>query len=202
MDHQALYERILSQVDGQAYLAYADAVSPDQRAAMAALGAQIQAADFSPEAVRAEARAAHAAGQIDAFNLLSVLHVVASSPSVKDFGEAARLIAEKELLALRMGGPELGGRLASVERHRGALSFLLGNYEQALDYFSRAFERQRSAGNLANVLNALIRLGDRQEAVELLAQVRGGLPAPLVRDLEQMIQVDPDLATLRRELQS
>lgn len=202
MDHQALYERILSQVDGQAYLAYADAVSPDQRAAMAALGAQIQAADFSPEAVRAEARAAHAAGQIDAFNLLSVLHVVASSPSVKDFGEAARLIAEKELLALRMGGPELGGRLASVERHRGALSFLLGNYEQALDYFSRAFERQRSAGNLANVLNALIRLGDRQEAVELLAQVRGGLPAALVRDLEQMIQVDPDLATLRRELQS
>lgn len=202
MDHQALYERILSQVDGQAYLAYADAVSPDQRAAMAALGAQIQAADFSPEAVRAEARAAHAAGQIDAFNLLSVLHVVASSPSVKDFGEAARLIAEKELLALRMGGPELGGRLASVERHRGALSFMLGNYEQALDYFSRAFERQRSAGNLANVLNALIRLGDRQEAVELLAQVRGGLPAALVRDLEQMIQVDPDLATLRRELQS
>jgi tetratricopeptide (TPR) repeat protein len=121
---------------------------------------------------------------------------------VKDYGEAARLIAEKEVLALRMGGPELGGRLASVERHRGALSFLLGNYEQALDYFSRAFERQRSAGNLANVLNALIRLGDRDEAVELLAQVRGGLPAPLVRDLEQMILTDPDLATLRRELQS
>lgn len=202
MDHQALYERILSQVDGQAYLAYADAVLPEQRAAMSALGAQIQAADFSPEAVRADAKAAHAAGQIDAFNLLSVLHVVASSPAVKDYGEAARLIAEKEVLALRMGGPELGGRLASVERHRGAMSFLLGNYEQALDYFSRAFERQRSAGNLANVLNALIRLGDRDEAVELLAQVRGGLPAPLVRDLEQMIQVDPDLATLRRELQS
>lgn len=200
MNHQALYDRILQKVDGQAYLAYADAVDPAQREAMAALGAQIQDPAVGAEQVRANARAAYHDGRIDQFNLLSVLHVIASSPKVRDYAEAARLIAEKELLAIREGGPAQNSRLASVERHRGAVAYLMGDHGVALEYFSRAFERQRSAGNLANVLNALIRLGDRDEAVDLLRQVRATLPERLNAELAEMISVDPDLALLRREL--
>ena len=200
MNHQALYDRILQKVDGQAYLAYADAVDPAQREAMASLGAQIQDPAVGADQVRASARAAYHDGRIDQFNLLSVLHVVASSPKVRDYAEAARLIAEKELLAIREGGPAQNSRLASVERHRGAVAYLMGDHAVALEYFSRAFERQRSAGNLANVLNALIRLGDRDEAVDLLRQVRATLPERLNADLAEMISVDPDLALLRREL--
>lgn len=200
MNHQALYDRILQKVDGQAYLAYADAVDPAQREAMAALGAQIQDPAVGADQVRASARAAYHDGRIDQFNLLSVLHVIASSPKVRDYAEAARLIAEKELLAIREGGPAQQSRLASVERHRGAVAYLMGDHGVALEYFSRAFERQRSAGNLANVLNALIRLGDRDEAVDLLRQVRATLPERLNADLAEMISVDPDLALLRREL--
>lgn len=200
MNHQALYDRILQKVDGQAYLAYADAVDPAQREAMAALGAQIQDPAVGADQVRAIARAAYHDGRIDQFNLLSVLHVIASSPKVRDYAEAARLIAEKELLAIREGGPAQNSRLASVERHRGAVAYLMGDHAVALEYFSRAFERQRSAGNLANVLNALIRLGDRDEAVDLLRQVRATLPERLNADLAEMISVDPDLALLRREL--
>lgn len=200
MNHQALYDRILQKVDGQAYLAYADAVDPAQREAMASLGAQIQDPAVGADQVRASARSAYHDGRIDQFNLLSVLHVVASSPKVRDYAEAARLIAEKELLAIREGGPAQNSRLASVERHRGAVAYLMGDHAVALEYFSRAFERQRSAGNLANVLNALIRLGDRDEAVDLLRQVRATLPERLNADLAEMISVDPDLALLRREL--
>jgi tetratricopeptide (TPR) repeat protein len=200
MNHQALYDRILQKVDGQAYLAYADAVDPAQREAMAALGAQIQDPAVGADQVRASARAAYHDGRIDQFNLLSVLHVIASSPKVRDYAEAARLIAEKELLAIREGGTAQNSRLASVERHRGAVAYLMGDHAVALEYFSRAFERQRSAGNLANVLNALIRLGDRDEAVDLLRQVRATLPERLNADLAEMISVDPDLALLRREL--
>ena len=90
--------------------------------------------------------------------------------------------------------------LASGERHRGVLAFVQERYEVALDYFSRAFERQRSAGNLSNVLATLIRLGDISEARDLLSQVRGALPQPLVRDLERIIAADPDLALLRTEV--
>jgi tetratricopeptide (TPR) repeat protein len=200
MNHQALYDRILQKVDGQAYLAYADAVDPAQREAMAALGAQVQDPAVGADQVRASARAAYHDGRIDQFNLLSVLHVIASSPKVRDYAEAARLIAEKELLAIREGGTAQNSRLASVERHRGAVAYLMGDHAVALEYFSRAFERQRSAGNLANVLNALIRLGDRDEAVDLLRQVRATLPERLNADLAEMISVDPDLALLRREL--
>ena len=80
------------------------------------------------------------------------------------------------------------------------LAFLQGHYDVALDYFSRAFERQRSAGNLSNVLATLLRLGDIAEAVDLYRQVAAGLPEPLVDQLDHIIRVDPDLARLRPEL--
>ena len=37
---------------------------------------------------------------------------------------------------------------------------------------------------------------------DLLTQVRGALPQPLVRDLERIIAADPDLALLRMETSS
>ena len=82
------------------------------------------------------------------------------------------------------------------------LAFVQERYEVALDYFSRAFERQRSAGNLSNVLATLLRLGDITEARDLLTQVRSALPQPLVRDLERIIAAAPDLALLRMETSS
>ena len=199
MNYETLYDRILRRVDQGAYLAYADAVPKSQQAPMAEIGAYIQSPGFSPATARALAKRFHAQGRIDRIMYLSALHVIAMSPSVKDYTEAARLIAEKEVEAMNIGGPDLQVHLASVDRHRGAIAFLNGNYDVALDYFSRAFERQRSAGNLGNVLAALIRLGDVDEARELLGRIRQGLPARIVTTLDEMIELDPDLALLRTE---
>jgi tetratricopeptide (TPR) repeat protein len=202
VDYETLYDRILRRVDQGAYLAFADAVPKAQQAVMAEIGAYIQSPRFSPSTARELTRNFHAEGRIDRIMYLSALHVIAMSPAVKDYTEAARLIAEKELEAMTIGGPDLPLHLASVDRHRGAIAFLTGNYEVALDYFSRAFERQRSAGNLGNVLAALIRLGDVGEARELLVRIRSGLPDTIVGTLNDMIQLDPDLALLRTENRS
>ena len=200
MNYDALYDRILQRVDTEAYLAWADSVPEAQRAAMAELGAAIQSPEFDPDQGRALARRYLESGRIDRLMYLSALHVIAMSPAVKDFGEAARLVAEREQLALSIGGPDLDLHLAGVDRHRGALAFYQGHYGVALDYFSRAFERQRSPGNLSNVLTTLIRLGDEAEARELFARVRQSLPTALVSALETMVRLDPDLALLRAEL--
>ena len=98
---------------------------------------------------------------------------------------------------MRLGGPNLADNLASVDRHRGVLAFLLGQYEVAIDHFTRAFERQRSPGNLANVLATLLRLGDEDEARELLDQVQRAFEDDFVDALSDMIERDPDLALLR-----
>ena len=200
MDLDRLYDRILARVDHSAYLALADAVPAAQREAMSEIGALVQTPGVSADRARARAAALHAEGRIDRLMLLSALHVIAMSPGVRDYAEAARLIGEREQLALGQGGPELPLHLASVERHRGALAFYQGQYEIALDYFSRAFERQRSAGNLSNVLITLLRLGEPDEALSLFRQVRATLPAPLVDALVELIRADPDLAPLRPEL--
>ena len=166
---------------------------------MAEIGAAIQSSSFEAHTGRAMAREFLDSGRIDRLMYLSALHVIAMSPAVKDFSEAARLVAEREQLALAMGGPDLDMHLAGVDRHRGALAFYQGHYGVALDYFSRAFERQRSPGNLSNVLSALIRLGDVTEARELYARVRCSLPVALVSGLDTLISLDPDLALLRTE---
>jgi tetratricopeptide (TPR) repeat protein len=200
VDHADLYERILRRVDEQAYLPLADSVDPAQKDAMASIQRMITAHGFDPEATRQHVLRLAREGRIDQVMKHSALHVIAASPAVRDYTEAARQVGEQELAAMRLGGPRLAIHLASVERHRGVLAFLLGQYELALDYFSRAFERQRSPGNLANVLTTLLRLGELEEATDLLHQIRGTLPRPLVMELDRMIQVDPDLATLRSEI--
>lgn len=200
MDYEALYERILRKVDEKAYLPWFDSVDPETREATATLAQLLGQPDFDPGVARKMAQRLHREGRIDRVVLLSTLHAIAASPQVADYDEAARLVAEQEQAAMELGGPRLQANLASVERHRGVLAFLQGHYDVALDYFSRAFERQRSAGNLANVLATLLRLGDIAEAVDLYRQVAAGLPEPLVDQLDHIIRVDPDLARLRPEL--
>ena len=138
-------------------------------------------------------------GQIDKVHMLSALHVLAASPKMSDHDLAAQYATEQEMAAMEMGGPRLQANLASVDRHRGVLAYLKGHYGIALDYFSRAFERQHSAGNLSNVLATLIRLGDISEARALATQVRETLAPELIRDLNHIINQDPDLALLRME---
>lgn len=197
MNHQALLDRILKAVDQKAYLPLADVVDGRQREAMARVQAALQADDFDVVSAREMVRQMREDGKIDEPMMYSALHVIAASPQVRDYAEAARMVAEQEMAAMRAGGPGLDDHLASVDRHRGVLAFLMGNYEVALDYFTRAFERQRSAGNLANVLAALLRLGEEEDAVDLLEQMRSTFPPALVGALEEMIAIDPDLALLR-----
>lgn len=197
MDYAALLERVLKQADVAAYLPLADSVAPSQRAAMSELERMIAAPDFDPSRARAFADRLLADGRIDRVMYLSARHVIAASPSVRDYEEAARLVGEQEIAAMRLGGPNLADNLASVDRHRGVLAFLLGQYEVAIDHFTRAFERQRSPGNLANVLATLLRLGDEDEARELHDQVQRAFEQGFVDALDDMIERDPDLALLR-----
>ncbi len=199
MDYQAIFARIRQTVDTKAYFTSASAVSGSQRDAIGDIRARIQSADFSAASVRAYIAEAEASGRINRVMALSALHVVACHPAVQDWEEAARLVGEQEFAALELGGPLLQDNLASVDRHRGVLAFLRGHYEVALDYFARALERQRSADNLQNILCTLIRLGDEDDARDLVARIRRTLPAELVGVVEHAIQNDPDLALLREE---
>lgn len=199
MGYQDILERILQAVDERAYFAPASDVEPSQREALAPLEALVRSVHFTPEAARALARQLHDSGHIDRVTLLSALHVIAAHPKVRDYAEAARMCAEQELAALELGGAHLQDNLASVERHRGVLAYLQGHHEVALDYFSRALERQRSPENLANVLCTLLRLGDEAEARALLDQIRRSFPQPTVVVLDGMIAENPDLALLRTQ---
>lgn len=197
MNYQALLARILQQVDEQAYLTPSSHLPEADRAAMAEVAGMLQEPDFDPSEVRAVVRRMYKDGRIDRVLMLSALHVVAASPRVQDWAEAARLIGEQEFAALEQGGPQLEANLASVDRHRGVLAFLRSHFDVALDYFTRALERQRTAENFGNVLCTLCRLGEVDHAITLLTQIRDTLPASLVADLDAMIARDPDLAVLR-----
>ena len=199
MDHQALFARILQTVDAVAYHTPTAQVDGPQRRALEEIAAALAQPRFDPAQVRTRIEQLHAAGQLDALKRLSALHVVACHPRVADWSEAARLAGEQELAALELGGPDLSANLASVDRHRGVLAFLRGHAEVALEHFTRALERERTAENLGNVLACLIRLDDLADARALLAQVRRGFPAPIVAALERAVAHDPDLVLLRSE---
>jgi len=199
VDYDALFERILGQVDQAAYMALADVVDPSQRGAMVEIEGQLRDPSLPPHTTEALIKRFHQDGLIDRVHMLSALHVLAASPKVGDLELAAKYVAEQEMAAMALGGPRLTANLASVDRHRGVLAFMQGQFAVALDYFSRAFERQHTAGNLSNVLATLIRLGDVDEARALLVQIRGAFPTELVNDLNHMIQHDPDLALMRGE---
>jgi tetratricopeptide (TPR) repeat protein len=199
MNYQALIERITQAVDERAYFTPTSHLDAAQRAVLAELERRMGRPEFEVEPCRAFVRAEHAAGRLDRVHLLSALHVLACHPKVADWEEAARLCGEQELAALELGGPQLDTNLAAVERHRGVLAFLRHRYEVALDYFARALERQRTAENFTNVLAALLRLGELDEAQALLRQARASFPAPMVAEVDRNVSRDPDLALLRTE---
>ena len=199
MDYRSVLERIIEQVDAVAYLTPTAQVDPRHREVLADVGAMIQDRSKSPELIRATIDHQLEAGRLDRVHYLSAMQVLAASPREQDWAEAARLAGEQELAALDHGGPYLQTNLAAVDRHRGVVSFLRGYYDMALDHFSRALERQRSAENLGNVLCTLVRLGEVPEARALYLQIRTTLPDDLVTELHQMVSTDPDLALLRTE---
>jgi tetratricopeptide (TPR) repeat protein len=199
MSVQAILERVLQAVDRDAYLTPVDHVDRRFHEPLAVVARALADPDTDPATVRAIARGLHAEGRLDAVHLHSALHVIAASPRVADYAEAARQVAEQETAALRAGGASLDANLASVDRHRGVLAFLQGHYEVALDYFARALERQRTPENVGNLLCALVRLGELDEATDLLDHLRGALPHAFVRALDARIDDDPDLAPLRNQ---
>ena len=198
MDYQTLLDRILDAVERKAYFTPTShrKASKGERA-LPGLARMLATTGFDPDEVRAYIHAEFDAGNINRVLMLSGLHLVACHPSVAEWEEAARLAGEQELAALELGGPDLDQNLASVDRHRGVLAFLRGHYDVALDYFARAFERERSAENFTNILATMLRLGEEDEANDLLRDVEQAFPVPLIREIRANIENDPDLALLR-----
>lgn len=153
-------------------------------------------ADEGPERARQVVEELYVSGAIDRVMQLSALHVIAASPRVRDYREALRLVGLQEMAALEKG-TDLDAALASVERHRGVVSFLMGRFGVALDCFSRALERERTPENFGNVLAALIALGDREEAAALYRSACRRFPQTFADELKQRVEADEDLSPLR-----
>lgn len=198
-DTLALFDRLLALVDEQAYLTPATQVDPAQREAMREVEAKIQQQPFDAEAARAFARQLHAEGRIDRVMMLSALGVVAAHPAVSDWAEAARLAGEQEIASLQLGGARLAANLASVDRHRGVVAFLMGQFPVALDHFTRALEREHTPENLGNVLCSLLSMAEDEQALSLWEKVSRSYPGPFVQEMNRRINADPDLALLRME---
>ncbi|MFK7931484.1 MAG: hypothetical protein AB8H79_25115 [Myxococcota bacterium] len=199
MNVQNILDRILSTVDRESYLTPYDHVEERFREPLAAVQRMLADESVSAPTIRSLVLSMHAEGKLDQIHLHSALHVVAAHPRVKDYVEAARQIAEQEMAIYALGPKNQPHQLASVDRHRGVLAYLQGQYAVSLDYLTRAMERERSVENLGNVLCALIRLGSEDEAREILVQARKNLPDSFVTGLDRRIQDDPDLLNLKME---
>ncbi len=180
---------------GQDYLVPTEQVPFRVRSAAAEIARTLR--EDGPIAARDCVEALARDGRIDPVTRLSALQVIAASPQVRDLAEASRLAGQQEFLALDEGGPELQTHLASADRHRGVVAFLMGRYEVALDWFTHAFERERTPENVGNVLATLLALGERQEAAELLDTVRSRFPSSFAEALGERIANDADLKELR-----
>lgn len=196
MDYHHILDRIRAAVASSTYLVPTGGAPPDQREVLRDLAAGIEAADADPERIRRRIHQLHAAGRIDRVMKLSALGVLAASPLVRDLTEAARLASQQEFAALDEGGPWLDLYLASAHRHRGVIAFLRGHYGMALEWFTRALERERSAENVGNVLAVLIRLGEGEEAAGLYARMCASLPDHGA-ELRRRVDSDEDLVRLR-----
>lgn len=201
MDLDALFARIYQAVDEVAYLTPVSQVDPTQQAAMSAILETFGSTEFDVNVCGDVIAKAYRAGHIDKVMMYSALHVLHAHPEVSNYTEAQRMVGLQEMAALEQRGPRLDYNLASVERHRGVLAFVQGHADVALDYFTRALERERTAENLGNVLCALARLEELVEARVILDSARRALPDGLVHQLNQRIESDPDLAVFRREAQ-
>lgn len=199
MAYRSILDRIFEVVDQQAYLTPVHRIQGPESQALAVFKAALAEPDFDAEGVRRLVDRLHEEGRLRATTRFSALHIIAAHPRVGNFSEAARLVGEQELAALDESGPSLNADLASVDRHRGVLAFMKGHYDVALDYFSRALDRERSAENLCNILCCLLRLKELNEASSLWTQIQSSYPEDLVDELGRIIEQDPDLALLRSE---
>lgn len=197
MDYERILGRIRATLDEGAYLTPSHRVPQDDRAALDEVGRLLHDDAIEGAEVRRRIQQLHGAGRLSRATKLSALCVLASSPKVRDFAEASRLAGQQELVALEEGGSERETRLASADRHRGVLAFLMGRPSVALDWFCRAFEREASAENLGNILAALLRLGDRDAALSLVGQASCQLEPDELAALGDRIAIDGDLAALR-----
>ncbi len=209
--HSALFARILAAVDDDAYLTPTEHVDPHNKPALDEVRRLMRARDVDPAAIKRRILELHETGRLDRVHTLSALHVLAASPAVKDYAEAARLAGEQEQAALEAGGPWREANLASVDRHRGLRTGRRargarpgggGGFWGAppggpLDHFTRALERQRSPENIGNVLATLLALGELEEAEAIHASVCRTLAAEPLAQLQRQIADDPDLALLR-----
>jgi tetratricopeptide (TPR) repeat protein len=197
--YRSILDRIFAAVDHQAYLTPMHRIQGPEAQALAVFKAALAEPDFDAEEVRRLVDRLHEEGRLRATTRFSALHIIAAHPRVGNLSEAARLVGEQELAAMDESGPQLNADLASVDRHRGVLAFMKGHYEVALDYFSRALDRERSAENLCNILCCLLRLKEIDEATSLWTQIQNSYPEDLVDELGRIIEQDPDLALLRLE---
>jgi hypothetical protein len=197
VEYQQILERIRAAVASSTYLVPTGGAPPPMREVLREIAAAIEAADADPEQIRRRIHQLHSAGRIDRVMKLSALGVLAASPLVRDLTEAARLASQQEFAALDEGGPWRDLYLASAHRHRGVIAFLRGFDAVALDWFTRALERERSAENVGNVLATLIRLGELDEARQLVERMRRALPTAMRAELDARIETDDDLVRLR-----
>ncbi len=197
MDLEHLLSRIEGALDEGTYLTPTRSLPGDDLRAVEEIRLLIQDQSVEPDDVRRRIQQLDAAGRLSRPTKLSALGVLAASPKVRDYAEASRLAGQQELVAWDEGGELLEDRMASVERHRGVLAFLLGRPAVALEYFGRALERQRTAENLGNVLAALLRMGEGRRALRMLDKARHQLPGEEVDALADRIERDGDLVALR-----
>lgn len=197
MDVRRILNRIRETVRQSPYLVPLSAAEGPQGAVLAPVVAAIANPESDPDEIRKRIHQLHAAGRIDRVMMLSALGVLAASPLVRDYTEAARLAGQQELVALDAAGELRARYLASADRHRGVLAYLLGHYETALDWFAQALQREPTAENLGNVLSAMIRLGRVEEAIDLRDRVVRTFPAEACEALERRIADDDDLIRLR-----
>ncbi|NCG19623.1 MAG: hypothetical protein GWP91_11505 [Rhodobacterales bacterium] len=197
MNTRSVLDRIHSAVSGGAYLVPARQLPAPWRQPMADLALSMASANFDAEMAVLRVHSWHEQKRIDRIRMFSALSVIATHPDVRDYCEAARCISMQELLCLEAGGDDRDINLASVERHRGVLAFCMGRGRIALECFIRAWERERSPENLANILAAQLKIGDVIQAEALLQQVRERFPDALRDHLNMLIDVDDDLELLR-----
>ena len=197
MSYEHILGRIRSTVAGNRYLMPTRGVPAGQQEAMAEVASLLNDPYVPADTVRRRIQQLHGSGRLDRPMKLSALGVLAASPRVRDYAEAARLAGQQELVALEEGGPHVDAYMASADRHRGVVAFLMGHPAVALDWFARALARHRSAENVGNVLAALVQLGDPDEARAILADVRDGWPEEVRAEVEALIDADDDLRALR-----
>lgn len=191
------YRRVAEALHRPSYLVPTGQVHARYRVPLARLSEWMARPDFDGELAMAMIQRWRDEGVLDDERMWSAMSVVCTHPRVRQYREAARCIALQENAAMTQGGERLEAAMASVERHRGVLAFAMGRYEVALECFIRALERERTDENLGNVLVAMVRTGDVEQAEQLLEHVREHFPGDLTEALERRIDVDEDLEILR-----